>query len=582
MTAVIRRLTIERFRGIENLVWYPRPGLNVILGGGDVGKTTILDAIALLLSPTNATLLSDADYWRRDVENGFCIEAVMSLPEACGIHLQTKQAWPWEWDGRETRLPDLDGEPAAGMASDPVYRLRVRGTEDFDAKFEVVQPDETADYLGVDVRRRIGLVRLGGDDKNDRDLRLIQGSALDRLLADKTLRARLGQKFAESNVEDELKDDAKSKLKTLDGAFKVRTLPSGLSVGLTGGQGISLNALIGLTATRDEIRLPLASWGAGTRRLAALEIAAAHQGVNSITLVDEVERGLEPYRQRVLMTELQKAQSQVFLTTHSTAALRAATTASLWYLDSSGTIGYLPPGVAGHQKRDPETFLSRIAIVAEGSTEVGFVTALLKKAIGDDILEHGIWITDGCGNDHTLKLLEALVGSGLRFGGFADDEQRDPEKWAAVQKQLGKLLFRWPTGCLEQNIITLVSSDRMEEFIKDPDGESGVRLRTLAERLGIDEKDFFAIENSATDLTRLVIEAATGVVPDSKHDADKGERKALRKHAERWFKSVEGGEELLGKVFAFGLWPQLELRLMPFINAVRSAVSLPEIANLPT
>jgi AAA15 family ATPase/GTPase len=32
--------------------------VNVILGGGDVGKTTILEAIALLFSPVNPTMLS--------------------------------------------------------------------------------------------------------------------------------------------------------------------------------------------------------------------------------------------------------------------------------------------------------------------------------------------------------------------------------------------------------------------------------------------------------------------------------------------------------------------------------------------
>ncbi len=63
----IRRLTISRFRGIEAFTWRPAACLNVILGGGDVCKTTVLDAIALLLSPTNATVLSDADYWRRNV-----------------------------------------------------------------------------------------------------------------------------------------------------------------------------------------------------------------------------------------------------------------------------------------------------------------------------------------------------------------------------------------------------------------------------------------------------------------------------------------------------------------------------------
>jgi hypothetical protein len=55
----IYHLEIERFRGIKTLSWYPRNGLNLILGGGDVGKTTILDAIALLFNPTNfANLLA--------------------------------------------------------------------------------------------------------------------------------------------------------------------------------------------------------------------------------------------------------------------------------------------------------------------------------------------------------------------------------------------------------------------------------------------------------------------------------------------------------------------------------------------
>lgn len=74
----IRRLEISRFRGIEHLVWHPGQGLNIILGGGDVGKTTILDAIALLLSPTNPTTLTDFDYYDRAFASGFAIEAVMS------------------------------------------------------------------------------------------------------------------------------------------------------------------------------------------------------------------------------------------------------------------------------------------------------------------------------------------------------------------------------------------------------------------------------------------------------------------------------------------------------------------------
>jgi putative ATP-dependent endonuclease of OLD family len=582
LSPLILRLTIEHFRGIEKLVWYPKPGVNVIIGGGDVGKTTILDAIALLLNPTNTIVLSDSDYWARNVDIGFCIEAVMSLPETCGINQQTKNAWPWEWDGKEPVLPKIDGDLlGVANAGEPVYRLRFRGAADFDSAFEVFQPDETADHLSVAVRRKIGLVRLSGDDRNDRDLRLIQGSALDRLLSDKTLRSRLGQKLGASDVNEELSEDAKKKLSILDQSFKNRKLPTDLSLALTGAPGLSLNALIGLAARKDTVILPLASWGAGTRRLAALEIAAVHQAQNPITVVDEVERGLEPYRQRVLMAELQKSGSQVFITTHSAAVLSATSNASFWYMDFNGEIGQLPISVASHMKRDPETFLSLIAIVVEGSTEFGFVDFLLRRAIGDDLLDRGVWITDGGGNDKTLELLEGLAESRLKFAGFADDEGRWPTKWAAVKEKLGALLFRWPTGCIEENIIKLVPPDRIEEFVKDSNEESGSRLRTLADRLGIEDKDFSYLKAQASDLKKLIVEAATGAIPDDMKDAEKEKKKAWKKHSEVWFKSVEGGRELADKVFAFGLWPQLEKEILPFLNAVRVAVSLPEITKLP-
>ena len=42
-------------------------------------KTTILDAIALLLNPSNIIVLSDADYWQRKVEDEIVIQPVLAL-----------------------------------------------------------------------------------------------------------------------------------------------------------------------------------------------------------------------------------------------------------------------------------------------------------------------------------------------------------------------------------------------------------------------------------------------------------------------------------------------------------------------
>jgi putative ATP-dependent endonuclease of OLD family len=199
----ILRLSISRFRGISALTWWPSPGVNVVLGGGDVGKTTIVDAIGLLLSPVNSSNLADTDYFCRRIEEGFEIEAVMSLPAIGAIDDQVRPSWPWAWDGKEPIVPVTDG-----AAGEPVYRLRVRGTEDLELVYEILQPDASTDGLPVKLRRSIGLVRLGGDDRNDRDLRLVQGSALDRLLSDRGLRSRLASELAKSDVKTELAEPA--------------------------------------------------------------------------------------------------------------------------------------------------------------------------------------------------------------------------------------------------------------------------------------------------------------------------------------------------------------------------------------
>ncbi|GGA38248.1 hypothetical protein [Sphingomonas psychrolutea] len=176
----------------------------------------------MLLSPVNPANLPDTDYYRRVIEEGFSIEAVLSLPATIGINTQLKPAWPWDWNGTEAIASSLEGNAPAD--SKPVYRVRVRGTEDLELYYEILQPDASADDFPVALRRQICLVRLGGDDRNDRDLRLVQGAALDRLLSDKGLRSRMASTLADHAIKDELADDAKTSLADLDKAFGARSL----------------------------------------------------------------------------------------------------------------------------------------------------------------------------------------------------------------------------------------------------------------------------------------------------------------------------------------------------------------------
>lgn len=572
----IHRLTVERFRGIKKLTWLPAEGANFILGGGDSGKTTILDAIALLLSPTNSSTLSDADYYARNLDEGFYIEAVISLPPETVARLTLKPSWPWEWKDGIAQVPTIDDESNVGEL---VYLLRVTGTPDLELLYEIVQPNLEREHLSVRLRRSIGVIRLTGDDRNDRDLRLVYGSALDRLLSDPSLRSRLGNKLSHSDVKAELLDDAKQAMINLDHAFTAKALPTGLDLAVTGAQGVAITALIGLTAVQEGVQLPLSSWGSGTRRLSALTVAEQIQSNASIILVDEIERGLEPYRQHHLVERMQASVSQSFITTHSAAALSAATSSTIWYLDHRGAIGVLDGSkISAHLAAAPEAFLSRLTIVAEGETEVGFVSALLEKALNAPLQTHGIVVTNGNGHETTLNLLEALSTSGLKFGGFADDERGQyPDRWRRVQDRLGALLFRWEAGCIEENLIAAVPIDRMNDLIAHPQDGSGNRLRTLAVRLGCQDKALDVLRAQAGDrFVQHIVEAALGTVPVGKLD----EKKTYKSHASIWFKSIEGGREIAHKIFSLNLWPHFKPKLLPFLNASRVAVGLSTIEDL--
>ena len=556
--------------------------MNLVLGGGDVGKTTILDAVGLLLSASNAASISEADYWRRDNNDEFSIEGVVSLPANVDPNNFSVQLMPWDWNGADAVLP---GDPQNGdvpEANHPVYRLRVRGTADLELVWEIIQPDDSMIVLSAAFRKKIGLIRLSADDRNDRDLRLVFGSALDRLLADPAIKARIAKKVAEQDFSSAVGEAGVTALGALDQRLKAASLPSGVKLGLMSSQGLSIGALVGLLADRDGVGLPMTSWGAGTRRMAALEIAAATQADNSVTVIDEVERGLEPYRLRQLIGILKSTFGQSFVTTHSPVAIQCSAHAALWYLDAAGTIGALDrEKIASQQQRDPETFLAKLAVIAEGPTEIGFLRRLLRLAFKGDPLDCGVRVCNGQGNAQTLALLEAICVTGLKFAALADDEGVCGGRWSAVKAAMGARLLQWEGGCTEEAVLGQLPEPRLPQLLKDAEGGwNGERLRTLADRLSLEDKSLAAIEAALAaqkrSLMAVMIEAATG-----KADAaPKDRRKEWKAHGRVWFKSIAGGDELAGYALADDVWPKLEDNILPLLNAILTAVDRAAIERL--
>src|SRR5919108_2619541 len=129
----VRRLSIRRYKGIEQLDWSPSPGLNCLIGPGDSGKTTILAAVALLLSPNPSPQVSEYDYFRRRVKDGFEITAVLGgVGETFASSMRIPALWGWK-DGSLVDIPDEDGAV-------PALHVHVVGTPELEAKHEILIP----------------------------------------------------------------------------------------------------------------------------------------------------------------------------------------------------------------------------------------------------------------------------------------------------------------------------------------------------------------------------------------------------------------------------------------------------------
>jgi hypothetical protein len=71
---------------------WPRPGVNLIRGGGDVGSTTIaVDRVSA--QSANSSHLADTDYFCCKIEDG--IEATMSLLTVAAIDDHRRLSWSW-------------------------------------------------------------------------------------------------------------------------------------------------------------------------------------------------------------------------------------------------------------------------------------------------------------------------------------------------------------------------------------------------------------------------------------------------------------------------------------------------------
>lgn len=431
----IRHLKIVNFRGIACLDWTPGHPFCCLIGPGDSGKSTVLDAIEAALS-SRWFSFSEPDFLACDTSHSIVVEATigelskaLKSDERFGLYIRG-----WTAIGAIRDEPEADDEPVLTV------RLTVDAT--MEPAWEIVC-DRTTDTRTLSNRDRalFGLVRLAGEDA--RHLAWGQGSVLSRLTGDaKEAASMLAEAYRTARASAKL-DEIKS---LTDAAGQAEELAKGLGAYVQGtyGPGLELgrSGLSNGSIALHDTGVPLRLAGLGTRRLATLAIQKSAISEGAIVLVDEIEHGLEPHRIIGAICQLKTDQTkaltagipigQVLMTTHSDAALGEVAAESLRVVNTEpstrkGVIRHpsSPDPIRALLRFTPRALFARRILVCEGNTELGLLLGLREnwppRHDGKPIEQLGAAIADGNGAQ-ACEIALALSQLGYQVALYRDSD----------------------------------------------------------------------------------------------------------------------------------------------------------------
>lgn len=541
----IKQLRIRNFRCIRSLDWKVDSSIACLLGPGDAGKSTILDAIEATLSHWWPPF-TDGDFFNLDVSQEISIEVTVgSLSQAIlsdrrfGLSLR---GW-----SKEAGLVDEPNEQV-----EPVVTVRLRVDGSLDPVWEVVTDRSEPRVVSNRDRALFGVVRLGDDA--ERHLSWVQGSGLSRLTK-------------ETGSAVPLMTEAYRKARELLGSGNLSELTEVAERVRVGSKALGAYSgekyTVGLDAQRASTRLgaltlhdekvPLRQAGLGTRRLVALAVQRISIPEGAIVLIDEIEHGLEPHRIRYTIKSIRDAidrgagpdsMGQVILTTHSSVTVVELPVEHLRVVRQDANVSVIHTPAAELQnlvRQMPEALLSRRVLVSEGKTEVGLLRAFRvtwsKSHDGAPPEALGTVIADGNGKEAVTRATR-LSTLGYKVALLRDsDVPLTPDEKTELAK--GRVqVIEWPGNCsTEERVIADLDDEGVQALLDTAISfsDESLVLAQISTALGanIGGRDWSTWPSSALGKT--------------KGDCRNAIASAAKSKAGSWFKRIEPGEEL-GKI----------------------------------
>ncbi len=470
---IIREISISNFRGIHSLKWSPNPSINCLIGPGDGGKSTILDAIELVIGTKQSVTFTDADFHRCSVNEPIVIDVTLGGLDDDLLNLE---AYGHFLRGRDSNTGVFQNETSALLETILTVRLIVR--EDLEPQWLLYSEGAAAEgrerNLQWKHRQKIAPTRLGvvADHHMSLGPRSVLGKiSTDRTQASAALAAAARQ--ARQAFANEGCDGVDDILTTSQRIANDMGIPVGTVNALLDVRGVTFSG--GAIALHEDDHVPMKSLGSGSMRLLVAGLQKS-VGQSSISIIDELEFGLEPYRIVRLLDALgakvNDDTQQVFLTTHSPVVLRELSSVQLHRVKTERIIA--PAVIDGGVEQTPETrstvnhvyplgnseeaqktlracaeaFLAPSVIVCEGKTEIGILRGLdlyRQDQNRRSILAHGCHWADGNGTS-MVERAKIFGRMGYRTALFMDSDVVYPSATYVDLQTHGVSVFRWQDG----------------------------------------------------------------------------------------------------------------------------------------
>ena len=489
----IREITIRNFRGIKQLTWQPAAGLVCLIGRGDVGKSTVLDAIELTLSPRSRQI-TDTDFLDGDTAQAIEIDVTVGELSDDALHDNRfgHHLRGWQQGGKGLRDEPQDDD-------EPVVTVRVVVDAALEGEWSLITDRSDPKTISPRDRALFGVVRLGPEI--EQHLTWARYTALSNATDDRNAaRATLADAFRAAR--DHVGTQGLPMLTNIATAVttEARRLGAYCAVDYRAGFDAQRTAMSLAAVSLHDGEIPVRLAGLGTRRLTSLAIQRMSVKEGAIVLIDEIEHGLEPHRIRHALKVLRDsvagakgATGQVFLTTHSPTTLVELDHSQLAICrGSADTLAVRTPGkdVQGLLRRVPEALLAQRVLVCEGPTEIGVIRGLRdtwNNAHPFPFEAMGAWLADGRGSQAPATAIE-LASLGYTTALFRDS---DVVLDAAIRTKLvgaGIDIYEWDGGlATEQRMfkdVSVAGTQSLLDIACEAHTEQSV-LSQIANALGV-------------------------------------------------------------------------------------------------